>query len=296
MLSRHINIKASVLDLALLKTLLCVVEERSFTRAAERVHRTQSTVSQQILRLEEIVGYPLLLRDRTGKQVTPTERGEMLAAYARRLLAIAQEAEDALASPAALAPLRLGVPEDFDARRMTAILSGYLAVAPQVRLETLSGMSVDLQRELAAGGLDLALVKREPGSTPCIASWPERLVWAAGRAPPALDGDVPLALFPAGCIYRLRAIRTLEKAGRRWHVAFGSHSLSGIQAAVSAGLAVSVLPVSALLADHQVLGEADGFAALPASELALLGPSLPLSETQRGLAAFLCEAMTAQNA
>jgi DNA-binding transcriptional LysR family regulator len=281
-----------MLDLDLLKTLVCVVDERSFTRAAERVHRTQSTVSQQILRLEDNVGQLLLLRDRTGKNVTPTEHGEMLAAYARRLLAIAQEAEEALASPAVAAPLRLGVPEDFDARRLTAILSGYQATAPQVRLDTVSGMSADLQRGLAAGTIDMALLKREPGSGPCLACWPESLVWVAGaQALPVGDG-VPLALFPQGCIYRLRAIRALEKAGKRWRIAFGSHSLSGIQAAVSAGLGISVLPSSAVLAEHRVLGPADGFAALPASELALVAAALPLGAAQRGLADYLGEAIS----
>nr|WP_315233556.1 LysR substrate-binding domain-containing protein [uncultured Albidiferax sp.] len=281
-----------MLDLDLLKTLVCVVDERSFTRAAERVHRTQSTVSQQILRLEDSVGHALLQRDRTGKNVAPTERGEMLAGYARRLLAIAQEAEDALASSSALATVRIGLPEDFDARRMTAILSGYMAIAPQVRLETTSGMSVDLQRALAAGSIDMALLKREPGSGPCIASWPEPLVWVAGttHVPPA--DEVRLALYPQGCIYRLRATRSLDKADRRWRIVFGSQSLAGIQAAVASGLAVSVLPTSAVLAEHRVLGPAEGYPALSPCELALVGAALPLSAAQRSLADYLCNAIS----
>ncbi|WP_295959629.1 LysR family transcriptional regulator [Rhodoferax sp.] len=285
-----------MLDLDLLQTLVCVVDERSFTRAAERVHRTQSTVSQQILRLEDSVGHPLLHRDRTGKNVTPTERGELLAAYARRLLALAQEAEDALASPAALAPVRIGLPEDFDARRMTAILSGFLAIAPELRLETSSGLSCDLQRALESGGLDLALLRREPGNGPCIASWPDALVWVAGpQALPTLSSGkvVSLAVFPHGCIYRLRAIRALEAAGSRWRIAFVSHSLAGIQAAVSSGLAVSVLPTTALLAEHRVLGPADGYPDVPGSELALVAAALPLSAAQRSLAGYLCTAMAA---
>ena len=282
-----------MLDLDLLKTLVCVVDERSFTRAAERVHRTQSTVSQQILRLEDSVGHPLLHRDRTGKNVLPTEHGELLAAYARRLLAIAQEAEDALASPAALAPVRIGLPEDIDPLRMTAILSGFLAIAPEVRLETTSGMGSDLQRAVDAGSIDLALLKREPGSGPCIASWPEPLAWAAGPQGLPPGDTVPLAVFPHGCIYRLRAIRALETAGRRWRIVFGSHSLAGIQAAVSSGLAVSVLPTRALLPGHRVLGPADGYPEVPASELALVAAALPLTAAQRRLADYLCAAMAA---
>jgi DNA-binding transcriptional LysR family regulator len=137
-----------MLDLELLNTLVCVVDEGSFTRAGERVHRTQSTVSQQIRKLEAAVGRTLLLRDRTGNHVSATEHGELLAQYARRLLALSREAQDALTSDVALEPVRIGVPEDFDARRMSAMLSGFVKMKPCVRLQMISGTSVDLQRNL----------------------------------------------------------------------------------------------------------------------------------------------------
>lgn len=279
-----------MLDLELLKTLVCVVDEGSFTRAAERVHRTQSTVSQQINKLEENVGRALLVRDRTGKRISPTEHGEMLAAYARRLLAIAQEAEDVLSAPTALTPVRVGVPEDFNAQRMSAMLSDFLAIHPGVRLETVSGMSTDLHRKLQQGEIDVALVKREPGSAECIASWPESLVWVAGRA--AMHGEdngeeVPLAVFPQGCVYRQRAIRALDKMGKRWRVVFGSHSLTGIQAAVASGLGVTVLPTTAVLPEHRVLGEKDGFPPLPPTELALVSSPMAPNTAQRNLIEFL---------
>lgn len=241
-----------MLDLELLNTLVCVVDEGSFTRAGERVHRTQSTVSQQIRKLEAAVGRTLLLRDRTGNHVSATEHGELLAHYARRLLALSREAQDALTSDVALEPVRIGVPEDFDARRMSAMLSGFVKMKPGVRLETVSGMSVDLQRKLSAGEVEIALLKREPGSGECLASWPESLVWVKGEGVELTDEPVPLALFPQGCVYRQRAIRALDKARRRWRVAFGSHSLTGIQAAVSSGLGVSVLPTTAVLPEHRI--------------------------------------------
>ena len=278
-----------MLDLELLKTLVCVVDERSFSRAADRVHRTQSTVSQQILKLEDKVGQALLLRDRTGKRVVPTEGGERLAHYARKLLALAQEAEDALARPASSPPVRIGVPEDFDALRMSTILSGYMASHVHVRLETVSGMSTDLRRRLDAGEVDIALIKREPGAGECIAAWPERLVWVTGgvQGLHEQDSSVPLALFPEGCIYRQRAIRSLEIAGRPWRVAFGSHSLTGIQAAVSCGLGVTVLPMSAVIEGHTILRARDGFPELPPSELALVAAKRPLSAVQREIAQYL---------
>ncbi|WP_454675010.1 LysR substrate-binding domain-containing protein [Achromobacter pestifer] len=259
-----------MLDLELLRTLVCVVDEGSFTRAASRVHRTQSTVSQQVRKLEQTVGKTLLLRDRAGSNVVATEDGELMLAYARRLLAMADEAELVVAAPRASRVLRLGIPEDFDVARLTVLLAGFVANHPEARLETCSGMSTELRGKLADGDLDLALIKREPGDGPCLAAWPERLVWVGDRR--HLDGSaaVPLVLFPHGCIYRKRMIYALESAGRPWHVAYHSHSLAGVQAAVAAGLGVSLLPAFARLETHALLGAQDGLAAVPSTELAIV--------------------------
>ncbi|MHC8309936.1 LysR substrate-binding domain-containing protein [Pseudomonas sp. GT1P32] len=275
-----------MLDLELLKTFVCVADEGSFTRAAERVHRTQSTVSQQVRKLEELVGHALLLRDRTGQNISVTEHGEMLIHYARRLLALSSEAVEALASDLDLEILRIGVPEDFDARRMAVILAGFNRARPEARLETVSGMSTDLKQKLAAGTLDIALVKREPDSGPCWAAWPETLVWVKGAGVDSANGVLPLALFPQGCIYRQRAIRLLDVAQRPWRVAFGSHSLTGIQAAVASGLGVSVLPASAVLPEHRVCSD---LPELPPTELALISHEGALTGLQRALVAFLQE-------
>jgi DNA-binding transcriptional LysR family regulator len=199
--------------------------------------------------------------------VSATEHGVLLTQYARRLLALSQEASEALR----LSPVRIGVPEDFDARRMSTMLSGFVKIRPDARLETLAGMSAVLQQKLSAGEIDIALVKREPDSGDCFASWPEALVWVRGRhaVSPKLNSDEPfaLALFPEGCIYRKRAIRGLDKAKRARRVAFGSQSLTGIQAAVAAGLAISVLPKSAVLPEHRICSD---MPPLPPTELALI--------------------------
>lgn len=275
-------------DLELLHSLVCVVDEGSFTRAAERVHRTQSTVSQQIRKLEESVGQILLVRDRSGQQVSPTEHGELLTHYARRLLNLSREAREALSTEASVVPVRLGVPEDFDAERMASMLSGFVRARPEARLETVSGMSTDLRRHLESGEIDIALIKREIGSGDCHASWPEPLVWVCGREQDLNLETLPLALFPQGCIYRQRATRALDKARRSWRVAFGSHSLTGIQAAVASGLGVSVLPRSAVLSSHRVC---ETLPAVPPSELALVSGSERLTATHQGLIDFLREAV-----
>ena len=97
-----------MLDLELLKSFVSVVDSGGFTRAGERVHRTQSTVSQQIKRLEEDIGQLLLIRN--GKDVTPTEAGERLLSYARRLLSLADEARDVVTQPGHEGAVRLGIP------------------------------------------------------------------------------------------------------------------------------------------------------------------------------------------
>ncbi|HLO19581.1 MAG TPA: LysR family transcriptional regulator, partial [Sphingomicrobium sp.] len=110
-----------MMDIDLLRSFVSVVDAGGFTRAGERVHRTQSTVSQQIKRLEEQLGRPLLQRN--GKQATLTEEGERLLSYARRILALEQEARDVVARPVTDGIVRLGIPEDFAAYRLAELLS-----------------------------------------------------------------------------------------------------------------------------------------------------------------------------
>jgi DNA-binding transcriptional LysR family regulator len=103
---------------------------------------------------------------------------------------------------------------------------------------------------------------------------------------------VPLAVFEQGCLYRNRAIHALEAAGRAWHVAYTSPNLPGIQAAVSAGLGVSILPDVAILAEHRVLGRRDGFPPIPNTELVLVAAPDATPATRR-LADVLAEFCTA---
>jgi DNA-binding transcriptional LysR family regulator len=283
-------------DLDLLRTFAAVVETGGFTRAAERVHLTQSTVSQQIKKLEANIGHSLLLRDRSTGGIRTTEEGEILLSYARRLLATAEEAMDVMRKPTAPKTVRLGVPEDFAGRRLIDLLSTFSAAAEHIRLDTVSGWSVELRRLLDAGEIDLALIKREPGDGACLASWDEELVWVDGMRGVARDETVPLAVFPVGCIYRERAIRFIEGTGRRWRIAYTSQGLMGVQAAVASGLGISLLPSNAVLPEHRKLGATDGFDPQPPSELALVrGRSRPLAEIE-AVAAFLTDNLTAAGA
>ena len=259
-----------MLDLELLRSFVSVVDSGGFTRAGERVHRTQSTVSQQIKRLEDDLGQPLL--NRTGKDVTPTEAGERLLSYARRLLSLAEEARDVLAGPSKEGAVRLGIPEDFAAYRLTKLLASFSRSRPGLRLDVRVDQSTYLRRDLERGELDLALFKRSAGEKGGIAVWPERVHWVTSKAHP-IDAEirsVPLIGFPTGCLYRSRAIHAIESAGRAWHMAYTSSSLTGIQAAVAAGLGLSILSEIAIQADHRVLTAKDGFAPIDKTEVALV--------------------------
>jgi len=258
-----------MLDIELLRSFVSVVDAGGFTRAGERVHRTQSTVSQQIRRLEESVGKPLLVRD--GKRATPTEEGERLLTYARRILALAQEAQDVVARPVVDGVVRLGLPEDFAAYRLVELLSDYVRGRPTLRLDVRSGLSATLQILLDRGELDVALVKRNVGQSGGAMAWPERLQWVTSRKHPIdLTRDpVPIAVAEQGCLYRNRLIHALESAGRTWHVAYTSPNLSGIQAAAAVGLGIAILPDVAITPEHRIV-DTHGFAPIDKTEIVLV--------------------------
>lgn len=259
-----------MLDLELLRSFVSVVDSGGFTRASERVHRTQSTVSQQIKRLEDDFGCILL--NRAGKTVTATEDGERLLSYARRILTLAEEARDVLARPASEGAVRLGIPEDFAAYRLTQLLGSFARSRPGLRLDVRADQSKYLRRDIERGDIDLALIKRDAGEKGGIAVWPERVHWVTSKKNPVdvKAQSLPLVFFVAGCLYRTRAIHAIEAGGRNWHMAYTSSSLSGIQAAVAAGLGLSILPQIAIQADHRVLTAKDGFAPIDKTEVALV--------------------------
>jgi DNA-binding transcriptional LysR family regulator len=277
-----------MLDLDLLRSFVSVVDAGGFTRAGERVHRTQSTVSQQIKRLEEDVGQPLLIRN--GKDVTPTDAGERLLSYARRLLSLAEEARDVVTLPGHEGAVRLGIPEDFAAYRLAKLLASCSRKGAGLRLHVHADQSAFLKRDLERGELDLALFKRAAGEKGGIAVWPERVHWVTSRTRPRdnSEGSVPLIGFPTGCLYRAGAIHALERAGRSWHMAYTSSNLSGIQAAVAAGMGLSILSEIAIQADHRVLTAKDGFAPIDKTEMALVAAP-DASPTTLRLAARLAE-------
>ena len=168
--------------------------------------------------------------------------------------------------------VRLGIPEDFAAYRLAKLLASFSRSHPTLRLDVRADQSMNLKRDLERGDLDLALFKRSAGEKVGIAVWPERVHWVTSKSHPiqAKTGSVPLIGYPTGCIYRARAIHALESTGRAWHMAYSSSSLAAIQAAIAAGMGLSILSEMAIQADHRVLTAKDGFSPIERTEVALV--------------------------
>lgn len=256
------------LDPVLMQSFVAVAESGSFTRAAERVHLTQSTVSQQVRRLEEQLGCELL--DRSGRYVTTTPEGERLLGYARRLQQLMAEAVEQVRQSAGQGEIRLGVPEDFAAQTLTPMLAGFADTWPGVRLEVTSGLSHELWQRFQDRELDLALVKQRVGHAAGVACWPEPLCWIDSRERPAAARDpVPLVVFPSGGLYRGEMTHALDASGRRWRIGFVSASLASIRSAVADGLGISLLPRRLATAAHRILDGAAWLSDVPDVELTL---------------------------
>ena len=259
-------------DPALLRAFVAVIEHGGFTRAARALHLTQSTVSQQVRRLEQAAGH--LLLDRGGSQPVTTEAGERLLGYARRLLVLAEEARAAMGRVAQQEVIRLGVPEDLGGRALTPVLSNFARrMGNSVRLEVTSGMSHDLAAGYARGDFELILAKqRRPDG---VHAWPETLAWVDSKRHPCLARDpLPVAVFPEGGLYREEIFGWLDARQKDWHVAYSSPNLANLQAAVADGLGLSLLPRRAVSqASHRVLGRRDGFPDTPRLFLAMHYPA-----------------------
>ncbi|MFD2265158.1 LysR substrate-binding domain-containing protein [Lacibacterium aquatile] len=233
------------LDPDLLRTFLAIVEDGSFRAAAERVGRTQSAVSMQIARLEEAAGHALFTRERPWPRLTP--KGELLLGYARRLLALQEEAVTALSGTTARGNVRFGIPDDYAGGILPMILERFAADQPQIDLELRCETSDRLTALIAAGDLDVALVSQVPGGSPGQFFRREPLVWATSLRRPALGREpMPLAVFQPDCQARQWAVAALSEAGIEHRIAYSSPNLAALLAVAEAGLAVAALPLSSL--------------------------------------------------
>ncbi|OBA00954.1 LysR substrate-binding domain-containing protein [Halomonas sp. G11] len=268
------------LDLALLKTFVNVVDKGGFTSAADQLFLAQSTVSAHMSRLETVLGCQLLKR---GQRVaTPTPAGERLLIHARQMLRQSALAWQDVKKQRIAGVVRLGIPDDY-VIYLPEALSEFEARFPDVELEVHCGLSVDLVEQVNMGALDIAITTRQPNSPGGEVLCREPMVWAGA---PGYDthfrSPLPLAVSREGvCIFRERAIAALDAAEIPWRIAYASPSLSGLTAAVRAGLAVTVLTPSMLGTELRLLDNNEGLPELPMSEITLhRSPGRPSEATQ----------------
>jgi len=266
---------AAPLDLNLLKTFVAVVESGSLSNAAPRVGRSQSAVSMQMQRLEEMVGNQLLVRG--PRTVTPNAIGEDFLIYARRLLKLSDEAWASVTRPKETGSVRLGVPDDYAAFLLPPVLSRFAEDHPLVTVELICEQSTALVKTLAEGRLDLAIVTRLPDQ-PLDVIRLERFVWVASPNHVAWQTDpLPVALFEPGCAARMNVLQSLGDADRSYRCTYSSASLLGLIAVVQAGLAVAGLAQRSVPQSLRIIGANEGLPALPDLEVGILRN--PLSTT-----------------
>jgi len=269
---------AAPLDIDQLQTFIAIVDTGSFTKAAERVFKTQSAVSMQMRRLEERIGKQLFAKDGRGNRLTI--EGEKLLNYARRMSRLNQEAIAAFDDNRLEGSLRIGTPDDYADRYMPEIIGRFAKTHPNVELYIVCEPSPSLAEKMARGELDIALVTHNPRARMSDVVRTEPLCWV-GSANHLLRDDmpVPLAVGRLDCSWRQLACAALDADGRDYQVLFTSWSSTVVTSAVLAGMAVSVLPESALRSGMKVLTQADGFPPLPPVQIGLmrrpgLSPSL----------------------
>jgi len=263
-----------MLDFQLLRTFVAVAECGGFHRAAERLNLTQSTVSQQIKRLELETKRPLFRR--TTRSVALTDDGEMLLGDARRLLQLEEAARLRLSAPRLAGTVRLGVVEEVAGGTLPSALGRFAALHPGVKLEVQIGVSADLIEQLNAGRLDLVFAKRPLGTSKGRLAWREPLVWAAADAFELTPGAaLPLALYRERSVSREAALAALHDGELAWEIVYTSPSLTGVRAAALAGLAITPLPESAVIAGLRILGPREGLPRLPDLEFAIYEKAKP---------------------
>lgn len=256
------------LEIPLLRTFVAVIDTGSITLAGRQVGRTQPAITNQMHRLEKALGKPLFESDR--RRLTLTPEGEMLLAYARKLLGLNDEIRDRFRTPSVAGHVRLGVPDLYAAYLLPVVLAGFARAYPEVEIEMRCSRSIHLYAALEREEIDIAITTKQPEFGNGVLIREEPLIWVAARDIPVETRPIlPLALLPAGSLYRQHALEALGQVGRSWTISAVSDSIAGLQAAVYAGLAVSIFPLCALTDQVRRVGEAEGLPDLPALEITL---------------------------
>ncbi|WP_454783314.1 LysR substrate-binding domain-containing protein [Legionella sp. WA2022007384] len=231
------------LDTVTLQCFLAVAETQSFTKAASRVGRTQSAISQQIAKLENLIEKQLITR---GRELSLTPDGEIFLSYAKRIYELHRESLDRFKTPELQGELRFGLPEDFASMMLSDILVEFSRLHPRVMLNVECDLTLNLIERFNRDEFDLILIKTNERNqiSDGVNVWNESVEWVGKKELlPALNDKavIPLVLSPTPCVYRGNVIESLNQLHLKWRLAFSSPSYAGKMAAVRAGLGITAI-------------------------------------------------------
>jgi DNA-binding transcriptional LysR family regulator len=258
-------------DIEALRAILAGIEQKSFSRAANELGLSQPAISRQLKKLEQQAGAPLFVRQ--GRGLVPTEAGEALADYARKIVALNDEAARAVGAAVEPETVRLGLPQDFFDDVMPVATQIFANMHPQVHVTVRAGNNHITGDAIDAGRLDVAIAFFPSGLTDrgqLLCELP--LKWLAHetlKEPPG-DAPLPLVLFNHPCLFRQIAINALERQDTRWRAALTTPSLQAVWAALRAHFGIGVRIGHAQPSDIIEVGHWPLLPALPDVELRLL--------------------------
>ncbi|MEG9431480.1 LysR family transcriptional regulator [Terriglobus sp. ADX1] len=255
-------------DPTLLRALVAVKNAGNFTRAAQRLHLTQSAISHQIRRLEEQVGRPLL--HRTTRSVLLTEDGHEFVRHAEQILTSFDSLKQRFQSPLISGVVRFGVPEMFMSDQLPHLIAQFSRAFPAIRLEVSVSNYLDLEAMIGNGELDLGVVISTNSRLKGTVLQKTQFVWAAADTFELPQGSLPFVLSPAPCVNRLVAIDAIHASTIEWHIVYTSPSHHGIRAAVLAGLGLTVMTRCEVESGMKIIPENSILPALPSAEYRLV--------------------------
>ena len=234
-----------------LRSLVVIADMDSFTKAGDMLGRSQSAVSLQMKKLEQLVGQPLF--NRQGHNFTLTPQAEVLVRYARQMLALNDQAIHELNPQGYHGNLRLGIPSEFTTGVLAKVLGSFSRSYPQVTLEVKCDLSKNLRKAFDDDRYDLVFTLNDPYTTvnKLVGSYHfiryDDLVWV-GSQPFKFEKENPVKLIvaPENCIYRRHAITWLNRLNIPWQIVYTITEISGMEAAIKEGIGVTVLAKSAV--------------------------------------------------
>lgn len=256
------------LDSELLRTFIAVTNAGSVTDGAAQIHRSQSATSLQIKRLESIVGRAVF--ERHGRGVILTEAGRYLLPIAHEVTARLDGALRNLSEHAVRGKLRLGIPDDHGRTKLAQIIATFTRTHPQVELDVTCGLSTEFPGALKKSRLDMAIYEVEHLGQGEEVLREDPTCWVASDHTDFSGTDpLPVALFDHACWWRDAAIASLQARNKPYRVVYSSQSVSGVIAAVEAGVAVGLIGRSSVQSGFSIVPAAFGFGQSPTSKLVL---------------------------